>query len=85
MVRCKIANKKWEAIYVFVYVSLQRRWKKHSPDRFLIFFFFSLVLSLNAPKVIIIVPCSLKDFNHFARTMRLKYMFAKKRKTAAHP
>ena len=27
----------------------------------------------------------LKDFDHFARTMRLKYMFAKKQKTSAHP
>ena len=27
----------------------------------------------------------LQDFDHFARTMRPKYMFAKKRKTAAHP
>ena len=27
----------------------------------------------------------LKDFDYFARTMRLKYMFAKKQKTAAHP
>ena len=27
----------------------------------------------------------LKDFDDFARTMRLKYMFAKKRKTSAHP
>ena len=26
----------------------------------------------------------LKDFDHFARTMRLKYMFANKRKTPAH-
>ena len=27
----------------------------------------------------------LKDFDHFGRTMRLKYMFAKERKTSAHP
>ena len=27
----------------------------------------------------------LKDFDHFARTMRLKYMFAKEQKTSAHP
>ena len=27
----------------------------------------------------------LKDFDHFVRTMRLKYMFAKERKTSAHP
>ena len=35
------------------------------------------------------VPSSNKplsqDFDHFARTMRLKYMFAKERKTSAHP
>ena len=28
---------------------------------------------------------TLKDFDHFARTMRLKYMLAKKQKTSAHP
>ena len=27
----------------------------------------------------------LKDFDNFSRTMRLKYMFADKRKTSAHP
>ena len=27
----------------------------------------------------------LKDFDHFARTMRLKYMFANRRKTPVHP
>ena len=27
----------------------------------------------------------LKDFDHFARTIRLKYMFAKERKISAHP
>ena len=36
-----------------------------------------------------LVPSSnkslLKDFDHFARTMRLKYMLAKKQKTSAHP
>ena len=29
--------------------------------------------------------CLLKDFDHFARTMRFKYVFAKKQKTSAHP
>ena len=28
---------------------------------------------------------SFQDFDHFARTMRLKYMFAKEQKTSAHP
>ena len=29
--------------------------------------------------------CLIRDFNQFARTMRLKYMFANKKKTKPHP